>query len=77
MNSGIQTACDSIFLVKCADFKCLAVRSADGRWKSFYDDITLTGAVEPVMSIPIELVLPFLSANKRERLLSTAVRLQN
>jgi len=77
MHTGIHAACDSIFLVKCADFKCLAVRGGDGRWKSFYDNIELTGAVEPVMSIPIELVLPFLSEHERERIFSIPVRVQN
>ena len=60
MNPGFQPPGDAIFLVKCADCKCLAVRGADGRWKSFYDDAELPDVIEVVIPVPFELILPFL-----------------
>ncbi len=57
-----------VFLVKSADYKCLAVRGANGRWKSFYDDAELPRATEPLMAIPAELILPFLPDIQRGRL---------
>jgi len=69
MNHGVPTSpCDAVFLVKCADYKCLAVRDANGRWKSFYDDAELPDNTETVMVVPIELILPFLPAIKRVQL---------
>ena len=76
MNTGDQRQLGSIFLVRCADFKCLAVRGADGRWKSFHDDAKMSGEVEPLVSFPVELILPFLSQRKREQLLSIPVPVQ-
>jgi hypothetical protein len=69
MNHGISPPPGGgVFLVKCADCKCLAVRGPNGRWKGFYDDAELPGATEPVLPIPIELVLPFLPEIQRARL---------
>lgn len=69
MNHGVSSPPDGgVFLVGCADCKCLAVRSPDGRWKGFYDDAELPGDTQAVMAIPIELVLPFLPDIKRARL---------
>ena len=69
MNHGDPSASNGgVFLVKCADCKCLAVRDANGRWRSFYDDAELPDNTEALMAVPIELVLPFLPAIKRARL---------
>ena len=68
MNPGLQPTGAAIFLVKCADYKCLAVRAANGKWKSFYDDMELPDDTQAVMTVPLELVLPFLPDFKRERL---------
>ena len=68
MNPGFPPSSDAIFLVKCADYKCLAVRHANGKWKSSYDDTALPDDAEVVVSVPLELVLPFLPDFKRERL---------
>jgi len=68
MNPGFQPPGDAIFLVRCADYKCLAVQSADGRWKGFYDNMELSGEVEVVVPIPFELALPFLPDAKRRQL---------
>jgi hypothetical protein len=57
-----------VFLVKCTDCKCLAVRGPGGRWKGFYDDAELPAGTEAVMAIPIELIRPFLPDIKRARL---------
>jgi hypothetical protein len=69
MNHGIPSSSrDGVFLVKCADCKCLAVRDANGRWKSFYDDAELPDDTEATIAVPIELILPFLPRVKREQL---------
>jgi hypothetical protein len=68
MNPGSPPPSDAIFLVKCADYKCLAVRNGNGKWKSFYDDAELPNDVEAIVSVPLELVLPFLPDFKRARL---------
>jgi hypothetical protein len=69
MSARVLLSPDSeVFLVKCADYKCLAVRGANGRWKSFYDDAELPRATEPVFAIPAELILPFLPDIQRGRL---------
>lgn len=69
MNHGVSPSpVGGVFLVKCADCKCLAVRGANGRWKGFYDDAELPAGTEAVMAIPMELVLPFLPDIKRARL---------
>ena len=68
MNPGKQAPGDAIFLVKCADYKCLAVRGTNGKWRSFYDDAELPEVAEVVISMPLELVLPFLPDFKRGRL---------
>jgi len=69
MNHGVSSSsATEVFLVKYADCKCLAVRGANRRWKSFYNDIELLGAVEPIASIPFELILPFLPGIKHEQL---------
>jgi hypothetical protein len=69
MNHGIASPLGGgVFLVQCADYQCLAVPGPNGRWKSFYDDAELPGDTEPVMPIPIELVLPFLPSIRRARL---------
>jgi hypothetical protein len=68
MNLGFQPPGNAIFLVKCTDHKCLAFQDADGRWKSYYDDIELPDVTEVIISVPFELVLPFLPDAKRRRL---------
>ncbi len=68
MNPGFSSPEDAIFLVKCVDYKCLAVRGTNGRWKSFYDDTELPDVTEVVVPVPLELVLPFLPDFKRKRL---------
>jgi hypothetical protein len=69
MNPGVRSpSSDGVFLVKCADCKCLAVRGANGRWKSFYDDAELPADTEAVIAVPVELIMPFLPAIKRARL---------
>jgi hypothetical protein len=69
MNHGVSAPPgDGVFLVKCADYKCLAVRDANGRWKSFYNDGQLPEDTETIMAIPIELILPFLPDIKRVQL---------
>jgi hypothetical protein len=69
MNHGVpSSSSNAVFLVKCADCKRLAVRSANGRWKSFYDDAELPDNTEAVMAVPIELILPFLPEIKRVQL---------
>ena len=69
MNHGVSSSPGGgVFLVKCADCKCLAVRGPNGRWRGFYDDVELPDGTEAVIAIPIELVLPFLPAIKCARL---------
>jgi hypothetical protein len=69
MNPGVPSpSSGGVFLVKCADCKCLAVRGANGRWKSFYDDAELPVGTEAIMAVPVELILPFLPDIKRTRL---------
>jgi len=69
MNHGVSSPPGGgVFLVKCADCKCLAVRGPGSRWRSFYDDMELPDGTDAVMAIPIELVLPFLPDIKRARL---------
>ena len=69
MNHGVSAPPgDGVFLVKCADYKCLAVRDANGRWKSFYNDAELPDNTEVIMAVPIELILPFLPEIKRVQL---------
>jgi hypothetical protein len=67
MNPGIE-APNAIFLVKCADYKCLAIQDANGKWKSFHDNAQLPDVAEIVLSIPFELVRPFLPASTRQPL---------
>ena len=73
MNPGSSAPGDAIFLVKCADYKCLAIHGANGKWKSFYDDTDLLDVTEVVISVPLELILPFLPHSKRDRLCLTPV----
>jgi hypothetical protein len=69
MNLGVPSpSSDGVFLLKCADCKCLAVRGANGRWESFYDDTELPHAAEAIIAVPVELILPFLPDIKRARL---------
>ena len=69
MSDGVSSSSGSeIFLVKCAGYKCLAVRGANGGWKSFYDDAELPHAAEAIAAIPFELILPFLEGAGQERL---------
>ena len=68
MNHGNPSPGNAIFLVQCADYKCLAVRDTNGKWKSLYDDTELPDVADIVISVPLELVLPFLPEFKRERL---------
>ncbi len=69
MSDGVSLSpVNEPFLVKCAGYKCLAVRGANGRWKSFYDDAELPDAAEAMFAVPIELILPFLPAIQRGRL---------
>ena len=69
MNPGVLSpSSGGVFLVKCADSKCLAVRGANGKWKSFYDDGELPGDAEAVIAVPVELILPFLPEIKRVQL---------
>ena len=69
MNHGVPSSPDDgVFLVKCADYKCLAVRNANGKWKSFYDDAELPGDAEAIIAVPLELILPFLPEIKRVQL---------
>jgi hypothetical protein len=69
MSNGVSlSSSNQVFVVKCADYKCLAVRGVNGRWKSLYDDAELPRAAEPVIAIPVELVLPFLPDIQRGRL---------
>ena len=68
MNPGLQSTGDAIFLVKCADYKCLAARDANGKWRNFYRDAELPEVTKIIASVPYELVLPFLPDFKRERL---------
>lgn len=69
MNHGAPSSPgNAVFLVKCADCRRLAVRSANGGWKSLYDDAELPDNTEAIMAVPIELILPFLPAIKRARL---------
>jgi len=76
MNPGLPSSSDAIFLVKCADYKCLAVRNANGRWNSFYDNTELPDDAEVVVSVPLELVLPFLPDFKREQLCPSRLPVQ-
>ena len=46
----------------------LAVRGANGGWKSFYDDAELPADTEAVIAVPVELILPFLPEIKRVQL---------
>ena len=72
MNHGVPSPSNgSVFLVKCADCKCLAVRSSNGKWKSFYDDAELPGDAEANIAVPLELMLPFLPEIKRLQLCPT------
>lgn len=69
MNHGVSAPPgDGVFLVKCADCKCLAVRDTNGRWKCFYDDTQLPDDTEAVLAVPVELILPFLPEIKRGQL---------
>ena len=69
MNPGVSSpSSGGVFLVKCTDCKCLAVRGANGGWKSFYDDTELPDVTEVVIAVPVELILPFLPEIKRVRL---------
>jgi hypothetical protein len=69
MNHGVpSSSSDAVFLVKCADCKCLAVRGANGRWRSFYDDAELPDHTEAIIAVPVESILPFLPAIKRVQL---------
>jgi hypothetical protein len=78
MNHGVSPPPGGgVFLVQCADCKCLAVRGANGRWQSLYDDIELSDDTKPVMAIPVELILPFLPALKRARLCPVRLPVQN
>jgi hypothetical protein len=68
MSDGVSSSSGSeIFLVKCAGYKCLAVRGANGGWKSFYDDAELPHVAEPIAAIPFELILPFLDGAGQEQ----------
>jgi hypothetical protein len=68
MNHVVSCSTSGVFLVKCADCKCLAVRGANGGWKSFYDDAELPDDTEAVIAVPVELIMPFLPEIKRARL---------
>jgi hypothetical protein len=69
MNPGVPSpSSGGVFLVKCADCKCLAVRSANGGWKSFYDEAELPADTEAVITVPVELILPFLPEIRRVQL---------
>jgi len=68
MNPGSEVSGDTIFLVRCTDFKCLAVRDANGKWRNFYDDTVVYDVQEAILAVPYELVLPFLPQTKRQRL---------
>ena len=69
MNHGVPTpSSGGVFLVKCSDCKCLAVRGGNGRWKSFYDGSDLPDDTVAVVAVPIELILPFLPEIKRVQL---------
>lgn len=71
MNNGCAASGNEIFLVRCTDCRCLAVRTADESWRSFYDGASLPDVIEPIASIPFELILPFLPGIKHERLCPT------
>ncbi len=69
MNHGVLLpSSDAVFLVKCADCKCLAVRGANGRWKNLYDDVELPRDTEAIIAVPVESILAFLPAIKRVQL---------
>ena len=75
MNHGVSPPrCGGVFLVKCADCKCLAVRNEDGGWKCLYDDTELPVDTEAVLAMPVELILPFLPSIKRARLCPVSIR---
>jgi len=66
MNLGVSPSSrDGVFLVKYADCKCLAVRGANGRGKSFYDGTEMPDDIKVVIAVPIELILPSLTDIKR------------
>ncbi len=69
MNSGVPSpSSGGVFLVKCSDYGCLAVRGANGGWRSFYDDAGLPADTEAVIAVPVGLILPFLPEIKRVQL---------
>jgi hypothetical protein len=69
MNPGVPLpSSGGVFLVKCADCKRLAIRGANGGWKSFYDDAELPADTEAVIAVPVELIMPFLPEIKRMQL---------
>jgi len=69
MNHGVPTSSSGgVFLVKCSDCKCLAVRGGNGGWKSFYDGSELPANTVAVVPVPAELILPFLPEIKRVQL---------
>ena len=75
MNPGVSPPLGGgVFLVRCADCKCLAVRDDEGRWKCLYDDTELPVETEVVMAVPIELILPFVPSIKRARLCPVSIR---
>jgi hypothetical protein len=76
MNLGFQPPGDAIFLVKCTDYKCLAVQGTNGQWKSYYDDIELPDVTEVILSVPFELVRPFIPDAKLNRLSPIPLRMQ-
>jgi hypothetical protein len=43
--SGSQTHGEPVW-VQCEGFRCLAVRDKNGAWKTFYDGVPLSGAIE-------------------------------
>ena len=69
MNHGVPTSSSGgVFLVKCSDCRCLAVRGGDGRWHAFYDGSALPEDTVAVVAVPVELILPFLPEIKRVHL---------
>ncbi len=76
MNLGFQPSGDAIFLVKCTDYKCLAVPGANGQWKSYYDGRDLPDVTEVVISIPFGLILPFLLNARPYRLSPVPLRVE-
>jgi hypothetical protein len=77
MHLGSPAKENAIFLVKCADYKCLAVCDPSGKWRGYYNDEELPPDIRVIVAIPPELITPFSRGFKRKQLCPVPARTQN